>query len=102
MKTQIHKATADALGISQSKDGFYYHPNGGAVPLNKHNEIIAQIQSETKAWCLTDIEKLRQENDHLKQLLQEITENAVFNAGTDYRIDEKFIEKAKSFLNTKH
>ena len=71
---QIHKATADQLGIKQNKDGFYDANAEIQISLITHQVIMSNFQSELKAYFneILDhknkiISEMQQEIDSLKK-----------------------------------
>jgi type II secretory pathway component PulL len=58
---QIHKATAEQLGIKPNKDGMYEALAGRKIELFQHNQIVAQIQLDLKTHYQQIIDFLKSE-----------------------------------------
>lgn len=65
---QIHKATAEKLGVKMNRLGFYEASAGETLTIAQHNQIIAQIQAELKAHYQGSIEFLKRELDAAYEL----------------------------------
>lgn len=58
---QIHKATAETLGIRPNKYGFYEALAGRKIELFQHTQIVAQIQTDLKIHYQSIIDFLQKE-----------------------------------------
>lgn len=70
---QIHKATAEKLGISPDNNGFYSAPASKNIRMEDHNIIIANIQQELKVYWMNRSESIKEENRLLKETLDGVS-----------------------------
>lgn len=64
MKTQIHRITADRLGIKPDKDGFYFAPESLKISIADHQYLMDTLASEMD-------KRLHQFKNEVKELIKD-------------------------------